>query len=73
MVGACAVAPGLGSGVAPTGEVVSSLQLRSLFALSIVEAHGVSDGEGERLRMLIGVALYVIGSAAIPDSTSALV
>ncbi|WP_405477579.1 hypothetical protein [Streptomyces canus] len=66
VVGACAVAPGLGSGVASTGEVVSSLQVRSLFALSIAEVHGVSDGEDGRLRMLIGVALYVIGSAAIP-------
>jgi len=66
VVGAFAAAPGLGSGVASAGEVVSSLQLRSLFVLSIAEAHGVSDDEDERLRMLIGVALYGIGSAAIP-------
>lgn len=65
-MGACAAAPGLGLGVASASEVVSSLQLRSLFALSIAEVHGASDGEDERLRMLIGVALYGIGSAAIP-------
>jgi non-homologous end joining protein Ku len=48
-VGACATAPGPGSGVASTSEVVSSVQVRSLSALSIAEVDGAPDDEDERL------------------------
>jgi hypothetical protein len=67
VVGAVAAAPGLSTGSASAGEALSSLQMRTLFALSIAEVHGVPDDEDERLRLIVGgVVLDGLGSAAIP-------
>ncbi|WP_207895536.1 MULTISPECIES: hypothetical protein [unclassified Curtobacterium] len=60
-VGAVAAAPGVGTavGLALTGgEVLSSLELSALFALSVAEVHGVRVDELERRRTLVlGVVL----------------
>ncbi|MEU3620440.1 hypothetical protein ABZ725_50525 [Streptomyces sp. NPDC006872] len=67
VVGAVAAAPGFSTGSASAGEALSSLQLRTLFALSIAEIHGVPDDEDEGLRLIVGgIVLDGIGSAAIP-------
>lgn len=67
VTGAAAATPGLGTGSVSAGEALSSLQLRTLLALSIAEVHGVPDDEDERLRMIVrGIVLDGIGSATIP-------
>ncbi|WP_420313287.1 hypothetical protein ACOB87_44105 [Streptomyces sp. YS-B37] len=67
VAGAAAAAPILGTRSVSAGEALSSLQLRTLFALSIAEVHGVPDDEDERLRLIAGGAvLSGIGSAVIP-------
>ena len=66
VAGAAAAAPGLSTGSASAGEAFSSLQLSTLFALSVAEVHGIDD-EDERLRVIVrGIMLNGIGSAAIP-------
>jgi hypothetical protein len=68
-VGGAAAAPGVGTGVAlalSAGEVFSSLQLSTLFALSLAEIHGVPLDEIERRRTIVmGVMLGGTGSATI--------
>ena len=68
-VGGVAAAPGVGTGVAlalSAGEAVSSLELSTLFALSIAEVHGVLIDEIERRRTIVmGIMLGGTGSATI--------
>ena len=68
-VGATAAAPSVGTGVAlalSAGEALSSLQLSTLFALSIAEVHGVPIDEIERRRTIVmGIMLGGSGSATI--------
>ncbi|MFG1893437.1 hypothetical protein ACGFIP_05465 [Micromonospora zamorensis] len=68
-VGGAAAAPGVGTGVAlalSAGEVLSSLQLSALFALSVAEVHGVRMDEVERRRTIVmGIMLGGSGSATI--------
>lgn len=55
-VGAAAAAPGVGTGVALAaagGEVLSSLELTTLFVLSLAEVHGLRIDELERRQTLI--------------------
>ncbi|MCX4853766.1 hypothetical protein [Streptomyces canus] len=66
VAGAAAATPGLSTGSVSAGDALSSLQLSTLFALSIAEVHGVDD-EDERLRTIVrGIVLDGIGSATIP-------
>ncbi|MET8267163.1 hypothetical protein ACWD8I_22050 [Micromonospora arida] len=68
-VGGAAAAPGVGTGIAlalSAGEVLSSLELSALFALSIAEVHGVPIDEIERRRTIVmGIMLGGSGSATI--------
>jgi hypothetical protein len=68
-VGGAAAAPGVGTGVAlalSAGEALSSLELSTLFALSIAEVHGVPIDEIERRRTIVmGIMLGGSGSATI--------
>ncbi|MFG1716100.1 hypothetical protein [Micromonospora sp. NPDC049203] len=68
-VGGAAAAPGVGTGIAlalSAGEVLSSLELSALFALSIAEVHGVGIDEIERRRTIVmGIMLGGSGSATI--------
>ncbi|PWU52357.1 hypothetical protein DLJ47_19180 [Micromonospora sp. S4605] len=68
-VGGVAAAPGVGTGAALAlsgGEVLSSLELSALFALSIAEVHGVPIDEIERRRTIVmGIMLGGSGSATI--------
>lgn len=68
-VGGTAAAPGVGTGVAlalSAGEVLSSLELSALFALSIADVHGVPIDEIERRRTIVmGIMLGGTGSATI--------
>ncbi|MGA3541306.1 hypothetical protein ACK8GE_18635 [Micromonosporaceae bacterium DT194] len=68
-VGGAAAAPGVGTGIAlalSAGEVLSSLELSALFALSIAEVHGVPIDELERRRTIVmGIMLGGSGSATI--------
>ncbi|WP_286158393.1 hypothetical protein [Streptomyces sp. CB03911] len=68
-VGGAAAAPGVGTGVAlalSAGEVLSSLELSALYALSIAEVHGVPIDEIERRRTIVmGIMLGGSGSATI--------
>jgi hypothetical protein len=68
-VGGAAAAPGVGTGVAlalSAGEALSSLELSTLFALSIAEVHGVPIDEIERRRTIVmGIMLGGTGSATI--------
>ena len=68
-VGGAAAAPGVGTAVAlalSTGEAFSSLELSTLFALSIAEVHGVTIDEIERRRTIVmGIMLGGNGSATI--------
>jgi hypothetical protein len=68
-VGGTAAAPGVGTGVAlalSAGEALSSLELSTLFALSIAEVHGVPIDEIERRRTIVmGIMLGGSGSATI--------
>lgn len=55
-VGAVAAAPGVGTGAALAlsgGEVLSTLEFTTLFALSLAEIHGVPIGELERRRTIV--------------------
>jgi hypothetical protein len=55
-VGAAAAVPGVGTGAAVAlagGEVLSSLELTALFALSLAQVHGVRIDELERRRTLV--------------------
>ncbi|MEU0029692.1 hypothetical protein [Streptomyces sp. NPDC006335] len=66
VAGAVAATPSLSRASVSAGDAISSLQLTTLFALSIAEVHGIGD-EDERLRMIAGgIVLDGIGSAAIP-------
>ncbi|GIF09384.1 hypothetical protein [Actinoplanes siamensis] len=68
-VGGTAAAPGVGTGVAlalSAAEVLSSLELSVLFALSIAEVHGVPIDEIERRRTIVmGIMLGGSGSKTI--------
>ncbi|MEU8347496.1 hypothetical protein AB0C74_37840 [Spirillospora sp. NPDC048832] len=68
-VGGTAAAPGVGTGVAlalSAGETFSTLELSTLFALSVAEIHGVSIDELERRRTIVmGIMLGGGGSATI--------
>ncbi|MFG2087251.1 hypothetical protein [Spirillospora sp. NPDC048824] len=68
-VGGTAAAPGVGTGVAlalSAGEVFSSLELSTLFALSIAEVHGIPIDEIERRRTIVmGIMLGGSGSKTI--------
>jgi len=68
-VGATAAAPAVGTGVAlalSAGEFFTSLELSTLFALSVAEVHGVQIDEIERRRTLVmGILLGESGSATI--------
>lgn len=68
-VGAVAAAPGVGTGAAIAlsgGEVLTSLELTTIFVLSVAEVHGVRVEELERRRTLVlGVALGGGGSETI--------
>ncbi|MCS0639352.1 hypothetical protein NX801_27685 [Streptomyces sp. LP05-1] len=68
-VGGAAAAPGVGTGVAlalSAGETLSSLELSTLFALSIAEVHGVPIDEIERRRTIVmGIMLGGTGYTTI--------
>ncbi|MFC0543027.1 hypothetical protein [Kutzneria chonburiensis] len=68
-VGATAAAPAVGTGIAlalSAGEFFSSLELSTLFALSLAEIYGVQLDEIERRRTLVmGVLLGESGSTTI--------
>ncbi|MEU8411608.1 hypothetical protein AB0C24_02405 [Amycolatopsis japonica] len=68
-VGATAAAPAVGTGVAlalSAGEAFSSLELSTLFVLSVAEVHGVQLDEIERRRTLVmGILLGQSGSTTI--------
>lgn len=68
-VGATAAAPAVGTGIAlavSAGEAFSSLELSTLFVLSVAEVHGVRLDEIERRRTLVmGIMLGQSGSATI--------
>jgi hypothetical protein len=65
-VGAAAAVPGVGTGAAVAlagGEVLSSLELTALFALSLAHVHGIRIDELERRRTLI-IGLLLGGGGA---------
>ncbi|MGB3438790.1 MAG: hypothetical protein WBA97_08560 [Actinophytocola sp.] len=68
-VGATAAAPAVGTGIAlalSAGEAFSSLELSTLFVLSVAEVHGVELDEIERRRTIVmGVLLGQSGSSTI--------
>lgn len=68
-VGATAAAPAVGTGIAlalSAGEAFSSLELSTLFVLSVAEVHGVRIDEIERRRTLVmGILLGQSGSTTI--------
>jgi hypothetical protein len=68
-VGGAAAAPAVGTGIAlalSAGEAFSSLELSTLFVLSIAEAHGIQLDEIERRRTLVmGILLGQSGSTTI--------
>ncbi len=68
-VGATAAAPAVGTGIAlalSAGEAFSSLELSTLFVLSVAEVHGVRLDEIERRRTLVmGILLGQSGSSTI--------
>ncbi|WP_211240856.1 hypothetical protein [Hamadaea tsunoensis] len=68
-VGGAAAAPGVGTGVSlalSAGEALSSLELSTLFALSVAEIHGIPLDELERRRTIVmGILLGRSGSATI--------
>jgi hypothetical protein len=69
-VGATAAAPGVGTGVVLAlsgGEVLSALELTTLFALSLAEIHGIAMDELERRRTLVmGIMVGSSGESTIP-------
>ena len=68
-VGGVAAAPAVGTGIAlalSAGEAFSSLELSTLFVLSVAEVHGVRLDEIERRRTLVmGILLGQSGSTTI--------
>ncbi|QHC68654.1 hypothetical protein GSU68_17300 [Rathayibacter sp. VKM Ac-2759] len=68
-VGAAAAVPGIGTGAALAlsgGEMLSSLELTTLFALSLASIHGVRVDELERRRALVmGIVVGGGGAEAI--------
>ena len=68
-VGATAAAPAVGTGIAlalSAGEAFSSLELSTLFVLSVAEVHGIQLDEIERRRTLVmGILLGQSGSTTI--------
>ncbi|MGX7826026.1 hypothetical protein ACTG9Q_13120 [Actinokineospora sp. 24-640] len=68
-VGGAAAAPAVGTGIAlalSAGEAFSSLELSTLFVLSVAEVHGVRLDEIERRRTLVmGILLGQSGSTSI--------
>jgi hypothetical protein len=68
-IGATAAAPAVGTGIAlalSAGETFSSLELSTLFVLSVAEVHGVQLDEIERRRTLVmGILLGQSGSTTI--------
>jgi len=68
-VGGAAAAPGVGTGIAlalSAGEALSSLELSTLYVLSVAEVHGVPVAELERRRTLVlGILLGESGSKTI--------
>lgn len=72
-VGAAAVAPGIGTGVALAaagGEILSSLELTTLFVLSVAELHGLRVDELERRQTLVmGILLGGGGGETIQKVT----
>lgn len=65
-VGAAAAAPGTGVAIAMSGgEMLTTLELSALFALSVAEVHGVRVDELERRRALVlGIMLGGSGSGS---------
>ncbi|MDX3657742.1 hypothetical protein PV646_10550 [Streptomyces sp. ID05-26A] len=68
-VGGAAAAPGVGTGISlalSAGEALSSLELSTLYVLSVAEVHGVPLDEIERRRTLVlGILLGESGSKSI--------
>ncbi|WP_207311573.1 hypothetical protein [Lentzea alba] len=68
-VGGAAAAPGVGTGISlalSAGEALSSLELSTLYVLSVAEVHGVPLEEIERRRTLVlGILLGESGSKSI--------
>lgn len=68
-VGGAAAAPGVGTGIAlalSAGEALSSLELSTLYVLSVAQVHGVRVDEIERRRTLVlGILLGESGSKTI--------
>ncbi len=68
-VGGAAAAPAVGTGIAlalSAGEAFTSLELSTLFALSVAEVHGVPLDEVERRRTIVlGILLGEAGSTTI--------
>lgn len=68
-VGGAAAAPAVGTGIAlalSAGEAFSSLELSTLFVLSVAEVHGIRLDEIERRRTLVmGILLGQSGSTTI--------
>src|SRR5215510_737035 len=69
-VGAAAAVPAVGTGTALAlagGEVLSTLELTALFALSLAEIHGIPLDELERRRTIVmGIMLGGSGAETIP-------
>lgn len=69
-VGAAAAVPAVGTGTALAlsgGEVLSTLELTALFALSLAQVHGIPLDELERRRTIVmGIMLGGSGTEAIP-------
>jgi hypothetical protein len=69
-VGAVAAVPAVGTGTAlalSAGEVLSTLELTTLYALSLAQIHGIPIGELERRRTLImGILIGGSGVDTIP-------
>lgn len=68
-VGGTAAAPGVGTGVAlalSAGETFSSLELSTLFVLSVADVHGIPIDEVERRRTIVmGILLGGSGAGTI--------
>ncbi|WP_229904592.1 EcsC family protein [Lentzea cavernae] len=68
-VGGAAAAPGVGTGISlalSAGEALTSLELSTLYVLSVAEIHGIPLDEIERRRTLVlGILLGESGSKSI--------
>ena len=72
-VGGAAAAPGVGTGISlalSAGEALSSLELSTLYVLSVAEVHGVPLDEIERRRTLV---LGILLGRAVPFGIGAVI